>query len=420
MRKIFRNRLIGLMLIAIFTGCSSQTGDSSSADYRQEFTDSEIEEGHAEFDIAEHLSIDADITPLEKYENGLNSYYEVNYTDSGDLTDEDSFAENTTIFGHEQDEFYTLLEELFGVSVDRETVSFTEVDLSGAVLMAECRSCGLNMNIAINWNTINGVLGTSAYCPIFCVPWDDEDISNYATYIKGWLKSGYEELDFGDPDEIAETYMSYLEEITGRELSDTYDCITVSETTLSQLADKDAGTYMDIDTDLEECYYFLFYYDIDGLPIDYLGICHELEDDETCSDILESTKPDDYNTIYARPEWAQRVAVSEDGVMYLHFDNLRDKGEIYKESLDIITPTEILEKVVSYYDTMLLLDDVVITDVRLVYNVGFTDGEDGIIDEVFCPMWKVIVYDYEAGMNKAFLYDAETGEAYYEAYELGS
>ena len=252
------------------------------------------------------------------------------------------------------------------------------------------------------------------------MPWDDMDISYYATYIKGWLKSGYEELDFGDSDEIAERYRSYLEELTGRELSDIYDCVTISETTLSQLADTELGRYMDVDTDLEECCYFLFYYDIDGLPIDYMVIGYELEDDETCSDILKGTVPDGSNTVFARPEWPLEIAVSEAGVSYLKFDNFRDKEEIYKESLDILTATEILEKIVSYYDTKLLLDDVVITDMRLVYNSGFTDGKDGPIDEVFCPMWKVTVYDCEAGINKAFLYDGETGEAYYEAYELRS
>ncbi len=413
MIKFFRNSFSVLLMVALFTGCTSQTEDSDSASYRQEFTDSEIEEGHAEFDIVEHLSIDADITPLEKYEDGLNSYYQVNFADSGDVTDEDSFAENTTIFGHEQDEFFTMLDETFGMAVNRETVNFTDVSLYGAVLFAECQSGNLNMSIIINWTTSNGIYGTSAYCPNFYTLIDDDYTKYYSKYIQAWLRSGYEELDFGDSEEIAERYLSYLEELTGRKLSDTYDCVTLSETTLSQLADT-----IDIDTDSEDCYYFLFYYDIDGLPIDYMQITYEMEDDESCTDFLAGTIPDGGNIVTNRPEWPLEIAVSEDGVSYLEFDNFRDKGEIYKESLDILTPTDILEKIVSYYDTKLLLDDMIITDMRLIYNSGFTDGENDLIDSIFCPMWKVTVYDCEAEQNKVFLYDAETGEAYYEAYEL--
>ncbi len=413
MKNIFMSILMGLFVVVIFTGCTSQTEDSDSASYRQEFTDSELEEGHAEFDIVEHLSIEADITPMEKYKDGLNSYYQVGFMDSGDVADADSFAENTTIFGHEQDEFFTLLEELFGVSVNMETMDFIDVTLYGATLLADCQTGKQNMSMVITWDTMCGAYGTSAYGPSLRMPWDAMNISYYASGIQAWLRSGYEELDFGDSDEIAETYLSGLEELTGRKLSDTYDCITLSEETLSQLS-----SMMDIDTDLEESYYFFFYYDIDGLPVDYMVIWHELEENESCTDLLALTTPDESNMVYTVTEWPLEVAVSEDGVSYLEFDNFRDKGEIYKESLDILTPTDILEKIVSYYDTKLLLDDMIITDMRLIYNSGFTDGEDDLIDSIFCPMWKVTVYDCEAEQNKVFLYDAETGEAYYEAYEL--
>ena len=96
----------------------------------------------------------------------------------------------------------------------------------------------------------------------------------------------------------------------------------------------------------------------------------------------------------------------------MELDNFRDKGDIYKESMDIMTSEEVLKKIISYYKTKLLLDDVIITDIRLIYSGGFTDGEDGPVDNIFCPFWKVTVYDKEESKNKIFVYDAMTGERY--------
>ena len=85
---------ISYALCACGTEKASTEGDKGT-DSRAELTQEEIESGHASFQMDENLVVDADITPKEKYAQGLASYYIKVFSET-EKTAEKQFEKNPT------------------------------------------------------------------------------------------------------------------------------------------------------------------------------------------------------------------------------------------------------------------------------------------------------------------------------------
>lgn len=101
-------------------------------------------------------------------------------------------------------------------------------------------------------------------------------------------------------------------------------------------------------------------------------------------------------------------------IIYIDVIDKLTKGEIYKESQEIVSVNEIIGNIKEYYETKLLTKPVTVTDIRLVYSMYFTTEEE-VVDNVICPFWRVTVYDEQSQIKKLFLYDAVSGELMIEA-----
>ncbi len=162
-----------------------------------------------------------------------------------------------------------------------------------------------------------------------------------------------------------------------------------------------------------EYYSYSFYYEIDGVPVDNIGMTYELKDGETCTLEARYTSEATGSVLNSQSENAQQIIIGENGLLYLFISHLRDAGDVYREAQEIISPSEVLSKLADYYDTQVMTDTVTITEMRLVYSGYFTDGEDGEIDNAYLPFWKVTVYDESLDCYMEFVYDAVTGESMY-------
>ena len=420
-----RKRLIGtalFCLMGLLTACASGGGteaDTAGNDYRQEFTDSELEEGYASFAIADHLSIDAELTPKELYQDGLNSYYMEDVYEEGDISDLD--ASECTLFGLSQEEFVSKLSGELGASYEWEDLEWENAGEGSALSGSIYGETGMEYTLWIHLS-YGAVLQNPGAChpELYIRETEaDEDPEYYSVYyMQQYLKDSSGECTFTDNSkEEAESWKSRIEEMTGRTLCDTWDVYAGNEENRNELVSvlEAQGDNTSEYSAMDEFMAYLFYYDIDGLPFDNLYLSYTMKDNETCTSEARYGSSDDSSNLQAVSENAQWVIINEDGPVRLDMDSFRYSGEIYKEDQTVISASEILGKIASYYDTKLLADEVTITQMRLVYSGYFTDGADGIIDTAICPYWKITIYDAAQGANLLFVYDAITGEVLKEA-----
>ena len=417
-----RLNLLLLCVLILLSGCAvTETGDtvgtegtmgteggSQEADYRTEFTDSELAEGYASFAVSEHLVVDAEITPYDKYADGLNSYYMTQCYEEGDVGDAESFLEEATIFGRQQDEFWELFSDASGVGISRSILEYGMTESYGyAFNEGLTGENGLGYFVLMNWMSFGaGVWEPHAYYPMVSLVVSEEDNpavqGSYDTYIMKSVLDYGGELAFADSTSLAAELKGTLEELTGRRISDVWDCVAVTNEAVS--------TYAALEDGFEEYYCFYFYYDLDGLGIEDLSLSYEMQDGESCTDGARYSTLDESSVLVSLNEVAQVVAVGESGILWMQISSGRDKGGVYKEGLSVVPPSELLATVKEYYDTQLLVEDVTITQVRLVYSGYFTDGADGEIDNAFRPFWKVQAYDANEGSRRTFVFDAVSGE----------
>ncbi|MCD8313612.1 MAG: hypothetical protein LUC24_05565 [Bacteroidales bacterium] len=403
-----------LMLLAL-AGCSGK----ADGGYRTQLTDDEMEKGEANFAVAEHLYIDAEVTPLEKYSDGLNSYYMEQVMDSGDKSSPETFTDEMTLFGWNQEELWQWLEDRLGASLSRDGL-----ECSGGIyaMITGALEGNYVMDLTEAWTRQNGEAGdadeqTAAYYPTLYLDSEDEGTANAgacAGSIMTYLMESSDDLGFCDRDETAEELSDMLEELTGRKICGTWDCVTVTSEA-AETAEEHSGIEVLGDGDeISDCYQYYFYYDIDGLSFEAMELDRELGDGEEYSDDVQLMD----GWMIALQEWPLEVLYGEGGIAQAQAISSRVPGDVYRKAQEIISPSEVLGAVADYYSTKLLTDDVTITQLRLVYSSSFTDEGDGTTRNAICPFWKAVAYDAEKGYNVTFVYDAVTGEAMKEAEVL--
>ncbi len=406
-------------------GAASQEAPEGQEDagYRTSFTESEIAEGRASFQAAENLYVDAEITPAEKYEDGVNSYYMVQHYEEGEVDGELTDASGLAAFGRTQEEFLGTLSTLTGIEADPEMFenSATERKAYWNGFVSGTDN-GLDYLFFMSWGFGDGIFEAHAYYPDFyAMVTEDANIAVaefYAETVGMMTMPDTDGLSFADPDEEATALKGIIEQLVGRELSDTFDCISVTPEKAEAI--NAAYPELELETGFDGYYQYYFYYDLDGFPIERLGLSYELKDGESCTAGARYSSEENGSVLYALNECTQQVAYGEDGILFLMIDNYRDKGEVYKEGLEVLSPNTVLASVERYYESTLLTNDVIVTQVRLVYSGYFTDGEDGDVDNAFCPFWKVQAYEGSSGMNVMFAYDAVTGNAVVEGEQVVS
>ena len=421
-RRLLSMCLVATSLLLCACGGEPQAQGGSGENYRTEFTEEELENGHASFQMEEKIAVDADITPRSSYENGLSSYYLEVISEPGS-EDEENFVKNITFSSHSYDEWEKLLNSLQkGRLKDREfKLNRSNYQLKNGkyrgengrtyTVWAGWSGHGKKYGLDSNFNTAGATL----------VPPKGEnfELDNTILKIEGNFRDygDYNDLDFlQDPDETAEKIRKFLEDFSGRKIHEQYKFVPAGQKNLErlhELAEKEnpfLSELMENDMD-KRIGEFIFYYDIDGLPFKDFGLNYFLQGDETACKLCYWNFSSQ-GTLVAISEHEQEVCVDEKGLLEMDISNYRKPGKVYKEKRTVTEPDKILEQIKTYYGRKLVLENVVITDMELAYTGYFSDASEGEVQPTITPVWVVTVYD-EAGKTsrgKTFVYDALTGE----------
>lgn len=97
------------------------------------------------------------------------------------------------------------------------------------------------------------------------------------------LMSAKEDLEYLSVEAAAKEEIEYLESILNSKICTTYDCTTINDSNLEKLAEIDSE-FSGIGSAGVGCYFFKFYKDIDGLPLDDFSMRYKLKPNQTCTD----------------------------------------------------------------------------------------------------------------------------------------
>ncbi len=385
--------------------------DVDASTLRSNFTEEELADGHASFQVSEHLYVDAEVTPADTYADGFATYYLETYEEGS----KEEFDADPRIFGQEQEDFFATLSDVFGLSITSDLVEYADKEDEYEIVESFDHlpgDDGLFYSMRIRWLYPMG-RDPYVYLPFVSIGTDDASFGNMAAMARGCVQylSPDENTGLFLSEEEVASWMQIIEKLTGRKVNTAWDAVHITEDNVLIISKGDSyyeQFWLDWDADPADCYYF--YYDLDGLPIDSLALTHTLtiSDPEPCADDVT------LHTLYSRID-AKNDAIPDlmtDGTQIsLGVNYYYQPGEVYRVAQPVISPSEVLAAVEEYYSKDSLTADATVTQMRLVYAPYFTDAADGEIRNAYCVFWKVIVYDESLHENRLFLYDAFTGKA---------
>lgn len=396
-----------------FTACGTEgspADPNGGSSCRAELTEEEMKGGHVSFQMDEKLIVDADVTPKEKYKNGLSSYY-LRLVCETDKASEKKFLQAPTLSFHSFEEWEEMLNKILPGKFKDNAFQLNREDAD--IRQAYQGKDGNSYQFRASWsNYTKGVVEKTGFnAPGFCIDIGHGNASfnkaisvmEYVLDCQGSGKTGFQQDSGGNARQMKE----FLHNMSGRPIYEGYDFSVVSRETIGML--NEVHPWMKAEEPEEEYAAFFFYYDIDGLPFKDLNLNYTMGNNETAAELCYwSSVPG--NCLQGFSEHQQVLLADKEGIFYLDCSNMWDAGEVYKKNLPIVSPNEALLQVKEHYNRQLIKEVHTITDISLVYTGYFSDGADGKIQPVASPFWAVTVYDGDAGMRKYFVYDACTGE----------
>ena len=387
--------------------------ENAAGELRTELTESEMEGGHASYQMDDNLFVDADVTVKSKYENGLPSYYlEILYETED--TSKETFKKNPMVCQRDFKEWSSLLEKIVPGKFEKNKFLINkEDDLDSAGYEAEN---GRKYFLDASWAGIVDGLDKNIPFNSTVAYFNSEDRPefvgteyNIMKHIRNYADSN--DLDFlQNVEEQADTIKAFLEEMSGRTINSRYDFVPVGKTNFQTIQEKQSAR----EEQDREYGWFCFCYDVNGLPFKNMYLNYDLGDKE--AEEISYWSSAGGKQLVSLSEHEQEVLVDRDGILSIVCSKMRDVGEQYRERTPVISPNEALKQVKAHYDRELLTEPCYISDIELVYTGYFSDGSEELVRPVVMPFWVVTVYDeIQMRGRQHFTYDAYTGECIEEA-----
>ena len=140
MKRIGLKRLsffLILCTVLLISSCQSdkqkKVDETEKATYRDSFTEEEKASGTAKFDLMENVTVDVQITPAEKYKDGLKKYYMKTYFETTVLKDRKVFADNPILYGKKLSKVMDMVSEEMEAEFQ---IKKPEVDISGPYIFS--------------------------------------------------------------------------------------------------------------------------------------------------------------------------------------------------------------------------------------------------------------------------------------------
>lgn len=412
MKKKFLLVISLAVLVICFTGCGSNTGTDTTADYRTEFTEDEITNGYASFEIEKNLKVDADITKPEKYEKGLSSYYMDHFFESCE-GERKKLEQTPTVFHKDYNKFSKWLHEFLDGKLDKKTF---QIDFSSVNLDTKLKASDGSYDIHVEWSSNDEEYesGDAVYCPFLVMDKKGKETSDMALYVLDMMEKKPDQLpDFvKDADGQAKKYKKWVEDLTGTGLCDTYDVVPMTGELAEELNQGVGGTLLQ--EPAQDYVTYVFYPDVDGLPYKEYTAGYVLKGDEKASALAKMSSLDNTHLV-GLPAHAQKICVDKDGVTGAQISNIRYPSKVYKKDQKIVSPNVVLKAVKECYDKQVLLTELTVKSVELVYIGYFSSAEDGAIQPVITPVWVANVYNPSRMSTEQIICDAFTGTVYKES-----
>lgn len=396
---------------------------SCSKDNKTEDKNIDIDAEHIQLDLSEKVHIDADITPYDRYKNGISSYYMDSYIDTVDKVDKEFLDENAKFFKQGMTEVLKLIESNMDGSFywnEREII-YDEYYMEYEIKVPHIDTEGNERFFSYIWSVReDGNIGSpEVYLRNWIETADDKTVTegsgsehNLGVDVYDYvLESHGQDLTFAGATTTGEKYKAILEEIMGETISEDYICVAVNKENLAKVADITGNEiYKEIELD-EEFYRCVFYRSIGGFSLKLLDCDMAWDGNGELASGVENQLWND--TLCARSEWPLVVDVDKNGIRFLELSAFTEVAGVYKENQKVIDIHELIEKVDEYFGVSYQVNEINIYNMELCYGAYFSDKEEGPIRNVAYPFW---IVDYnidgeQAGMDtQRLVFDGYTGE----------
>lgn len=344
--------------------------------------------------LAEHIVVDADLTPYESYSEGLNTYYIYTYQEAEDAA---NYAENPTFFHQDLESFLSNLSVVLDTDFDQDNMMLDVSELMvcyeiPAIIKNSEQEKSLLFYFDLN-STKNVQRIVLYYSNTGMDAYDDRN--NGAEMIAQNPLYNREYLEFADGAELGEQLKNLVEDLTGYELSDSYTCIPVT-------TENRAFSGQTIN---EEYYTYVYHWSVDGFPWRMLQLFKsDYGNAELADDVVVGE-----DGLGAANSWNVIVLCSKDGITYMEIPKYYCVGEQYQQHMAICDVNTVLESTKQYLENHLAGTTVAtVYNIELCYSSYFSDAADGPIQNIVMPFWVVRYWDGEWGRD--LIYDGFTGE----------
>lgn len=417
--------LVGSLVMV--TGCSSEKEEKKEVKkeeekeyYKGELTEEEMNDTHLTLELMENVTVDADITSLKDYENGLKSYF-IQRPDVEKIAPGKKKIEGKGYIPKDYKQVKKIIAENVDGTFDNkkdESLFHKKERLITSALLTDSIS-GKVFAYDIELDRKNRPYGKSISVERYYKSKKKEKEDDYKYYISdasvAWeirennVESEEPDLSFGSREEIAEKLKEQAGEIIGEKPSDIYDGYTVSEDLYDMVVQEryTAEEYIKCPGDF---YVYYFYNDIDGFPWKTEYTQYFLAEGEECAKEVDTH---DSRTAYPMTPESQMISYGKDGIRELSLSNTVECSKVYKEQ-EILPLDEMLIKIGDYYlaNASNTLMKNLISEIKVCYLSYFSDKEDGKLRNAAIPCWEVVIGQkhYDGVEYSSLYFDAVTGE----------
>lgn len=416
-----------LMLVgslAAITGCSSEKEDKQEKTkkevekkeyYDGELSEEEMNASHLSLDLLENVTVDADITSLKDYKEGLDSYF-IQRPDAKKLASDKPKIGGKGDIPKEYEKVRKVISDNMAetLDVEKETSDFRKKEW--LTVAAPFDNSEKVFSYTLNLDKKNKPCGKDISVTRGHKAKEGEEVNYYISDFDIATQFQLRNMDFdksdlafGSMEEFAGKAKEQVESITGRKMSDVYESAVVNQETYDLLVEE--GLYFDANHIKGDADYYVyaFHDDINGFPWKDEYVECTLEEGAECAEDVDA------DSDYAIPlnPGEQEISYGKDGMRELSLSYKAEVSKVYRKN-EIMQMDDLLIKIGDYYaenrsDTLMANT---IYEIKLCYLSSLSDAADGKIRNIVKPYWGVKIWQKHAdGQEGIRLYfDVETGE----------
>lgn len=395
--------LCGLLLICILlmSACTDGSTDTT-ADYRTEFTEDEMTNGHASFEIDKNLKVDADITKPEKYEKGLSSYY-MNYNFECQKGKREEWKKEPTVFHKNAEQFEAWMGQMFSGTLDKKHFK-PDLSMDKTIsLETTYKTSASEYDVSVFWSSKDPGhnAGDAIYSPYLSLRRKGTKLNDFSSIVLQKYRNREMKLPsfINQADTDIKKYKKWIEQFVGLKMSEEQDIVPctkeLAEELRQEVPEKDSCVYT-------------FYQDIEGLPYKNYYFSYKLKPDEKADPTAYIGSTDNVELCVA-PMCTNEIMVDKDGIYEVFLQKMRFPGKVCQKKKSIVSPNAALKGIREYFDKMVILSPCTIEKIELVY-IGYLYNNNGTVYPVLMPAWIVHVYDEKDESVQQYAFNAFNGD----------